>query len=42
VCNFSITATGTTGTAHLPNFIHVHEDDRLITRTGAPVVALVR
>ena len=31
--NFSITATGTTGTAHVPNFIHVHEDDRLITRT---------
>jgi predicted dehydrogenase len=31
--NFSIAATGTTGNAHVPNFIHVHEDDRLIIRT---------
>lgn len=28
--NFSITATGTTGEIRLPNFIHVHDDDRLI------------
>ena len=28
--NFTMTATGTTGRIHLPNFIHVHDDDRLI------------
>jgi predicted dehydrogenase len=32
--NFTMTATGTAGRVHLPNFIHVHDDDRLIITTG--------
>lgn len=32
--NFSITATGSTASIQVPNFIHVHDDDRLIVTTG--------
>ena len=32
--NFTMTATGTTGRIQVPNFIHVHSDDRLIITTG--------
>ena len=32
--NFTITATGTAGRIHVPNFIHVHTDDRLILTAG--------
>lgn len=32
--NFSMTATGTAGRLHIPNFIHVHDDDRLIITTS--------
>lgn len=31
--NFSITATGTTGGIHLPDFLHTNADDRLIITT---------
>jgi predicted dehydrogenase len=32
--NFSITATGTGGQIHLPDFLHTNDDDRLIVTTG--------
>jgi predicted dehydrogenase len=32
---FTMTAIGSAGSAHIPNFIHVHEDDRLIITTPA-------
>ncbi len=31
----SMTATGTRGSAHIPNFIRVHEDDRLVLTTAS-------
>ena len=31
--NFSITATGTAGSIHLPDFLHTNDDDRLIVTT---------
>jgi predicted dehydrogenase len=31
--NFSITATGTNGRIHLPDFLHTNDDDRLIVTT---------
>lgn len=31
--NFSITATGTAGSIHLPDFLHTNDDDRLIITT---------
>jgi predicted dehydrogenase len=31
--NFSITATGTAGRIHLPDFLHTNDDDRLIVTT---------